>query len=193
MTDTVWIAADSSRNSAALSALRESVDTAPGFPAKEAEFQEVFFVEPIDLPYCLQTERPSKPSSFGTNILLRSSSQVSVLANWKDSADILFCQMPTARLSLRHVPIRYPVTQGPSRDSWTVSSRTVIPSIASGFNEPIADLKAIVDSIQRREILRRSPTLRDLARRVKVTTSLQEDKIEEWASRLAQDVVDADD
>ncbi len=186
------IAADSQRNSGAVELLGATTRNAlPRLAGADAA--EVLFVEPSEMPFGLETEGPSKPTYVGSNVVLWSPGSVYVFSTSGDSVDTLLFQESIPIPTLFHVSVRNLFAQGPPRSSWTVSTWNVKRPATSWLNESLAEIRYVVGSIERREVFQRSVNLKELARKVVLSRQREEDNVEEWASRLAHDVVDAND
>jgi hypothetical protein len=121
------------------------------------------------------------------------SGNVTVLASSESALGYLSYRLVSEKAVFSNIRIPQSNAEGAPQDSWTVPSWNLEATTESWAAEAIADIESIVEGIRQRVLPYRSPMLMALARRAAQAAKEQPEDIMEWASKLSQDIVDADD
>ncbi len=136
----------------------------------------------------------SRPVPVHLGICLATSNQMAVLSASREITS--YVVSGSISPSIEHHPTIYtdPTPRGPSPESWTIPTWVLLSPDQPDISDALADLRQITEMIRTHGVPFRSAKLIELARKAAEDARRRENEdIEAWAHRLAQDVADADD
>jgi hypothetical protein len=153
------------------------------------------FVVPPE--YCLLA-LPSYPNlsqrmDFKTYVVVSSGDNVSVINTSKDGVLLLHYKSTSDQIGSHRLPAQAALAQGPSPQSWTAPLCNLVAHAVPETSYEFLDIDNLMIRMQRGELPSRSAKLIELAQKAVEVVGRQPKEIEDWAARLAKDVVDADD
>ena len=128
---------------------------------------------------------------YYSGVVLKSKNLISFLMSAGDRSEVCSCYAIPPRVHHQRIQHRMSIIEGPSADTGTYMVCDVRPR-QNDWLTSLAEVESLIDSIENGIPLQRSSTIMELAQRASQQPGDVAD-IDEWAWRLAQDIVNADD